>query len=117
MSPVFLQETKSDRIQLKASPHAMMMFLAALGASVIHIERSHGDNAKEHSRFAREPGQTCSGYFSRLNNIKKNLVLHLKQEYGRGDAIIRHHSRPMTVDQPASTKSNRLFTDPPIGKQ
>ncbi|MCX5820181.1 MAG: CoA transferase [Deltaproteobacteria bacterium] len=54
------------------------MFQADLGADVIHLEPSHGDDAREYGPFAGEPGKNRSGYFINLNRNKKSLVLNLK---------------------------------------
>jgi CoA:oxalate CoA-transferase len=59
------------------------MFLADLGAEVIHLEPPHGDDAREYGPFAGEPGKNRSGYFISLNRNKKSLVLNLKLEKGR----------------------------------
>lgn len=59
------------------------MFLADLGAEVIHVEPPQGDDAREYGPFAGEPGKNNSGYFISLNRNKKSLVLNLKLEKGR----------------------------------
>ncbi|MCE5283295.1 MAG: CoA transferase, partial [Deltaproteobacteria bacterium] len=59
------------------------MFLADLGAEVIHLEPPQGDDAREYGPFAGEPGKNHSGYFISLNRNKKSLVLNLKQEKGK----------------------------------
>jgi CoA:oxalate CoA-transferase len=59
------------------------MFLADLGAEVIHIEPLHGDDAREFGPFAGEEGKNNSGYFISLNRNKKSLALDLKQEKGK----------------------------------
>jgi CoA:oxalate CoA-transferase len=59
------------------------MFLADLGAEVIHLEPPHGDDAREYGPFAGEPGKNHSGYFISLNRNKKSLVLNLKLDKGR----------------------------------
>ncbi|MDD5171180.1 MAG: CoA transferase, partial [Syntrophales bacterium] len=59
------------------------MFLADMGAEVIHIEPPHGDDAREFGPFAGEPGKNRSGYFISLNRNKKGMVLDLKQEKGK----------------------------------
>ncbi|MDD5167470.1 MAG: CoA transferase [Syntrophales bacterium] len=59
------------------------MFLADMGAEVIHIEPPRGDDAREFGPFAGEPGKNRSGYFISLNRNKKGMVLDLKQEKGK----------------------------------
>ena len=59
------------------------MFLADLGAEVIHIEPPHGDDAREFGPFVGEPEKNRSGYFISLNRNKKGIVLDLKQEKGK----------------------------------
>jgi CoA:oxalate CoA-transferase len=71
-----------DMSHVLAAPTATM-FLADLGAEVIHLEPPHGDDAREYGPFAGEPGKNHSGYFISLNRNKKSLVLNLKQEKGR----------------------------------
>jgi CoA:oxalate CoA-transferase len=63
------------------------MFLADLGAEVIHLEPPHGDDAREYGPFAGEPGKNRSGYFISLNRNKKSLVLNLK--LAKGKEILR----------------------------
>jgi hypothetical protein len=59
------------------------MFLADLGAEVIHVEPLHGDDAREFGPFADSGGKNNSGYFISLNRNKKSLALDLKQEKGK----------------------------------
>ncbi len=59
------------------------MFLADLGAEVIHVEPLHGDDAREFGPFAGSKGKNNSGYFISLNRNKKSLALDLKQEKGK----------------------------------
>ena len=59
------------------------MFLADLGAEVIHIEPSHGDDSREFGPFAGERGKNRSDYFVSLNRNKKSLVLDLKSDEGK----------------------------------
>jgi CoA:oxalate CoA-transferase len=63
------------------------MFLADLGAEVIHLEPPQGDDAREYGPFAGEPGKNHSGYFISLNRNKKSLVLNLK--LAKGQEILR----------------------------
>jgi len=81
------------------------MFLADLGAEVIHLEPPHGDDAREYGPFAGEPGKNHSGYFISLNRNKKSLVLNLKSAKGKeilreligvSDVIIENF-RPSTM--------------------
>jgi CoA:oxalate CoA-transferase len=59
------------------------MFLADLGAEVIHLEPPRGDDSREYGPFAGEPGKNRSGYFISLNRNKKSLVLNLKSAKGK----------------------------------
>jgi CoA:oxalate CoA-transferase len=59
------------------------MFLADLGAEVIHVEPLHGDDAREFGPFAGSGGKNHSGYFISLNRNKKSLAIDLKQEKGK----------------------------------
>jgi CoA:oxalate CoA-transferase len=81
------------------------MFLADLGAEVIHLEPPHGDDSREYGPFAGEPGKNRSGYFISLNRNKKSLVLNLKSAKGKeilreligvSDVIIENF-RPSTM--------------------
>jgi CoA:oxalate CoA-transferase len=71
-----------DMSHVLAAP-TTTMFLADLGAEVIHLEPPHGDDAREYGPFAGEPGKNHSGYFISLNRNKKSLVLNLKLDRGR----------------------------------
>jgi len=59
------------------------MYLADMGAEVIHIEPPHGDDAREFGPFIGQAEKNRSGYFISLNRNKKGMVLDLKQEKGR----------------------------------
>jgi len=59
------------------------MFLADLGAEVIHIEPFQGDDSREFGPFVGEPGKDRSGYFISLNRNKKSMALNLKSEEGK----------------------------------
>ncbi len=81
------------------------MFLADLGAEVIHVEPFHGDDSREFGPFVGEPGKDRSGYFISLNRNKKSMVLNLKSEKGKeilrelikvSDVIIENF-RPTTM--------------------
>ena len=83
------------------------MFLADLGAEVIHLEPPQGDDAREYGPFAGEPGKNSSGYFISLNRNKKSLVLNLKLEKGKeilrelikvSDVIVENF-RPSTMQK------------------
>jgi len=63
------------------------MFLADLGAEVIHIEPGGGDDAREFGPFIGEQDKNRSGYFISLNRNKKSMVLDLKS--GKGKDILR----------------------------
>lgn len=63
------------------------MFLADLGAEVIHVEPPQGDDAREFGPFAGKPDKNCSGYFISLNRNKKSMVLNLRSD--RGKEILR----------------------------
>ncbi len=81
------------------------MFLADLGAEVIHIEPAHGDDSREFGPFAGERDKNRSGYFVSLNRNKKSLVLDLKSDKGKqiltklikkSDVIVENY-RPTTM--------------------
>jgi CoA:oxalate CoA-transferase len=59
------------------------MYLADLGAEVIHIEPPKGDDSREFGPFAGQPDKNRSGYFISLNRNKKGMVLDLKQDKGK----------------------------------
>ncbi|MBN1829049.1 MAG: CoA transferase, partial [Deltaproteobacteria bacterium] len=60
------------------------MFLADLGAEVIHVEPAHGDDAREFGPYVgSKRDKNLSAYFISLNRNKKSMVLDLKQEKGR----------------------------------
>ena len=65
-----------------AAPTATM-FLADLGAEVIHIESPRGDDAREYGPFIKGPDKNRSGYFISLNRNKKSMVLNLKHQHGK----------------------------------
>lgn len=71
-----------DMSHVLAAP-TTTMFLADLGAEVIHLEPPRGDDSREYGPFAGEPGKNNSGYFISLNRNKESLVLNLKLEAGR----------------------------------
>ncbi len=75
-----------DLSHVLAAPTATM-FLADLGAEVIHVEPPHGDDAREFGPFAKTPDKNSSGYFISLNRNKKSMVLNLKDD--RGKNILR----------------------------
>ncbi|MCD6487147.1 MAG: CoA transferase [Syntrophobacterales bacterium] len=81
------------------------MFLADLGAEVIHVEPAHGDDSREFGPFAGERDKNRSGYFVSLNRNKKSLVLDLKSDKGKqiltklikkSDVIVENY-RPTTM--------------------
>ena len=83
------------------------MFLADLGAEVIHVEPPHGDDAREYGPFAGEPDKNRSGYFISLNRNKKSLVLNLRHEGGKeilrsllsvADVVVENY-RPTTMEK------------------
>jgi CoA:oxalate CoA-transferase len=71
-----------DLSHVLAAPTATM-FLADLGAEVIHVEHPRGDDAREFGPFVGEPDKNRSGYFISLNRNKKSMVLDLKKNQGR----------------------------------
>ncbi|MDQ5985307.1 MAG: Acetyl-CoA:oxalate CoA-transferase [Syntrophus sp. SKADARSKE-3] len=75
-----------DLSHVLAAPTATM-FLADLGAEVIHIEPPHGDDAREFGPFIGNIDKNHSGYFISLNRNKKSMVLDLRKETGK--AILR----------------------------
>lgn len=83
------------------------MFLADLGAEVIHIEPPNGDDAREFGPFAGEPDKNRSGYFISLNRNKKSVVLNLRHERGKeilrrllavADVVVENY-RPTTMEK------------------
>ena len=81
------------------------MFLADLGAEVIHVEPPQGDDAREFGPFAGKPDKNRSGYFISLNRDKKSLVLNLRSDRGKeilrklleiGDVVVENY-RPGTM--------------------
>ena len=83
------------------------MFLADLGAEVIHVEPPHGDDAREYGPFAGEPDKNRSGYFISLNRNKKSMVLNLRHEGGKeilrsllsvADVVVENY-RPTTMEK------------------
>jgi CoA:oxalate CoA-transferase len=81
------------------------MFLADLGAEVIHVESPDGDDAREFGPFVGQPDKNRSGYFISLNRNKKSIVLDLRQEKGRdilkaligvSDVLVENY-RPTTM--------------------
>jgi len=75
-----------DLSHVLAAPTASM-FLADLGADVIHVEREIGDDAREFGPFVGGHDKNRSAYFISLNRNKKSLVLNLKSP--RGKEILR----------------------------
>jgi CoA:oxalate CoA-transferase len=71
-----------DLSHVLAGPTATM-FLADLGAEVIHVEPPQGDDAREFGPFSGKPDKNRSGYFISLNRNKKSLVLNLKSDAGK----------------------------------
>ena len=67
-----------DLSHVLAAP-TVTMYLADLGAEVLHIEPPIGDDAREFGPFAGDHDKNRSGYFISLNRNKKGLVLNLKQ--------------------------------------
>jgi len=81
------------------------MYLADLGAEVIHVEPPQGDDSREYGPFAGSPDKNRSGYFISLNRNKKGMVLDLKQEEGKeilrqliavSDIVVENY-RPTTM--------------------
>lgn len=75
-----------DLSHVLSAPTATM-FLADLGAEVIHVEPPRGDDAREFGPFIKEPDKNRSGYFISLNRNKKSMVLNLK--HAKGKKILR----------------------------
>jgi CoA:oxalate CoA-transferase len=71
-----------DLSHVLAAPTATM-FLADLGADVIHVEPPRGDDAREFGPFVGEPDKNRSGYFISLNRNKKSMVLNFKTDEGK----------------------------------
>ena len=81
------------------------MFLADLGAEVIHVEPPRGDDAREFGPFVGDAGKNRSGYFISLNRNKKSMVIDLRKEAGKkilrqlievSDVLIENY-RPTTM--------------------
>lgn len=81
------------------------MYLADLGAEVIHIEPPQGDDSREFGPFAGHPDKNRSGYFISLNRNKRGMVLDLRQEKGKeilrqliriSDIVVENY-RPTTM--------------------
>ena len=71
-----------DLSHVLAAPTATM-FLADLGAEVIHVEPPSGDDAREFGPFVGKPGKDSSSYFISLNRNKKSMILNLRSEKGK----------------------------------
>ncbi len=83
------------------------MFLADLGAEVIHVEPLQGDDSREYGPFVGEPDGDRSGYFISLNRNKKSMALNLKKDQGKeilrqligvSDVIVENF-RPTTMEK------------------
>jgi len=73
----------ADLSHVLAAP-TCSMFLADLGAEVIHIEPAHGDDSREFGPYAGNGrDKNKSAYFISLNRNKKSIVLDLKSEKGK----------------------------------
>ena len=83
------------------------MYLADLGAEVIHIEREIGDDAREFGPFVGGHDKNRSAYFISLNRNKKSLVLDLKSQKGRDilreliqvSDVVLENFRPDTMEK------------------
>jgi CoA:oxalate CoA-transferase len=83
------------------------MYLADLGAEVIHIEREIGDDAREFGPFVGGHDKNRSAYFISLNRNKKSLVLDLKSQKGRdilreliqASDVVLENFRPDTMEK------------------
>lgn len=93
-----------DLSHVLAGPTATM-FLADLGAEVIHVEPPNGDDAREYGPFAGEPDKNHNGYFISLNRNKKSVVLNLRHDRGKeilhrlleiADVVVENY-RPATM--------------------
>jgi CoA:oxalate CoA-transferase len=71
-----------DLSHVLAGPTATM-FLADLGAEVIHIEPETGDDSRQFGPYIGETDINKSCYFISLNRNKKSLVLNLKTKEGK----------------------------------
>ncbi len=95
-----------DLSHVLAAPTASM-FLADLGADVIHVERDIGDDAREFGPFVGGHDKNRSAYFISLNRNKKSLVLDLKSAKGReilrdlirASDVVLENFRPDTMDK------------------
>lgn len=59
------------------------MFLADLGAEVIHVEPHSGDDSRNFGPFIGTPDKNRCGYFISLNRNKKSMVIDLQQNQGK----------------------------------
>ncbi len=83
------------------------MYLADLGAEVIHLEREIGDDAREFGPFVGGHDKNRSAYFISLNRNKKSLVLDLKSQKGRDilreliqvSDVVLENFRPDTMEK------------------
>ena len=83
------------------------MFLADLGAEVIHLEPPRGDDSREFGPFIGGRGKNNSGYFISLNRNKKSMVVDLKKEEGkrilerlvRVSDVVVENFRPDTMEK------------------
>ncbi len=95
-----------DLSHVLAAPTASM-YLADLGAEVIHIEREIGDDAREFGPFVGGHDKNRSAYFISLNRNKKSLVLDLKSQKGRDilreliqvSDVVLENFRPDTMEK------------------
>ncbi|MBW2673130.1 MAG: CoA transferase [Deltaproteobacteria bacterium] len=95
----------ADLSHVLAAP-TCTMFLADLGAEVIHIEPKNGDDAREIGPYVGgEHDINKSSYFISLNRNKKSLVLNLKSDRGKeilreiiaASDVVVENFRPMTM--------------------
>ncbi len=88
-----------DLTHVLAGPTATM-FLADLGAEVIHIEPGAGDDSRQFGPHIGDNDINKSAYFISLNRNKKSLVLDLKKKEGqtilkqlikKSDVLVENH--------------------------
>ncbi len=88
-----------DLTHVLAGPTATM-FLADLGAEVIHIEPETGDDSRQFGPHIGGNDINKSSYFISLNRNKKSLVLNLKMKEGqtilkqlikKSDVLVENH--------------------------
>ena len=87
------------------------MYLADLGAEVIHIEPPHGDDAREFGPYAGSVDKNHSGYFISLNRNKKGMVLNLKDPRGKDILIEMIKKADIVIENFRPTTMKKMGLD------